>query len=172
VQLQAMIDAILGSLDNRALLLHSHMLGEVQGGTPGKYVRFDDAGVLEEVDAPSGGGSLDGPLEQDLDIAEFRIVSDGVELMRFEESQLFLRGLAVFASRIEAPEKGHVPVYDEESGEFRNGPVTAESLAADLRCLQVNEGNLLLPGLPKTDPGVIDALWSDGGTLRISSGIT
>ncbi|MEO1700354.1 MAG: hypothetical protein AAFU73_23910 [Planctomycetota bacterium] len=31
VQLQAMIDAILGSLDNRALLLHSHMLGEIQG---------------------------------------------------------------------------------------------------------------------------------------------
>ncbi|MEO1700355.1 MAG: hypothetical protein AAFU73_23915 [Planctomycetota bacterium] len=99
-------------------------------------------------------------------------MSDGVELMRFDQGQLFLRGLAVFASRIESPEKGQVPVYDDDEGEFRNGLIGADSLAADLRCLQFDGANYLLPDLPKTDPGVVNALWSDAGTLRISSGIT
>jgi len=41
-----------------------------------------------------------------------------------------------------------------------NGDVTATHI----------NGNLILPDIPTSDPGVANALWSDSGTLKVSSG--
>ncbi|MEO0662249.1 MAG: hypothetical protein AAFZ87_11975, partial [Planctomycetota bacterium] len=165
--LQDMVDAILAALANKSNLDHTHVLGDIQGGTEGKFAAFDATGTLVEVDAPSGGS---GPVTQDLDIADFAIVSGGVELMRYDQGDLFLRGRRVFTSNIDAPVEGQVPAWNASEGEFRNSFVTAAMLAADLRALTVDGGNILLPGLPKSDPATPDALWNDGGTLKVSAG--
>jgi hypothetical protein len=34
------------------------------------------------------------------------------------------------------------------------------------------QGNLILPNLPETDPGIAGALWLDSGVLKVSTGVS
>ena len=45
--------------------------------------------------------------------------------------------------------------------------VTGLSKTHTLRC---QDGQVIMPNLPTSDPAIANALWNDGGTLKISSG--
>lgn len=68
-----------------------------------------------------GGGGIQNPLTQDLNIAGFRIVSGGQELLRYENDQVFLMGQSVLDAEITDPVDGQAAIY-------RNGKWVNEDL--------------------------------------------
>ncbi|MEL6713705.1 MAG: hypothetical protein AAFP86_08020, partial [Planctomycetota bacterium] len=168
----------------------------------------------------------DGTLEDDLDLADFRVVDGAVEVLRVVDGKVYLAGQEVLASNVDAPLEGHVTVWNPVTQRFENRYLAAAFVLYDregggqnslqdmidailaalgnkantdhthaLEDIQggtagrlasfdgsgalsdVDTGveydgtNLLLRNLPKTDPQVVDALWSDNGTLRVSAGV-
>jgi hypothetical protein len=49
------------------------------------------------------------------------------------------------------------------------GPVAATTLSASGVASLTNAANVLV--IPATDPGVLNALWLDGSTIKVSAGV-
>lgn len=117
-------------LQQAARIGHVHAASEIRGGTPGKFVRFDADGRLEEVDAPVGGGTgLTNPLNQDLDLGGFRVVTGTRKLIEIDDDdRLCLDGKPVWPTIITDPVAGQVGVYDEGAEAFVNRKLSADCI--------------------------------------------
>lgn len=49
-----------------------------------------------------------------------------------------------------------------------SGPIIIQQTGSGDILIQIGGGNLMLQGIPTSDPGVSGALWNDSGTLKIS----
>lgn len=117
------------SIANKSNLDHTHGIEDIQGGTPGAWVRFDAGGVLEEVAAPTGSGGISNPLTGDLDIATHALVSGARELISVVGGNVRLDGRDVFPAEISSPAEGQVAVYDEGGAVFGNRLLTPADIS-------------------------------------------
>lgn len=110
----------------------------------------------------TGNAVLFDTFPQDADYLAFDTQS-GIAMANHDDSPVSIQQLGDEALHIENAGSGDLNVESSGAGNL----ILQCSASGDL-LLVVGSGNLIIQGLPTSDPGVSGALWDDGGTLKIS----
>jgi hypothetical protein len=115
------LTALLAALGTKANASHTHAPGEISttGATSG-WVLTNNNGTAVWAALPAIGSGIANPLTAPLNIAAHAIVSGSQELLKYASGKVYVGGIEVFPSAINAPAAGHVPIYDAGQAKFIN----------------------------------------------------
>ncbi len=136
-------------------VLHAH--DHSHGGADPVRITWESTG-----EAGTGNAVLFDTFPQDADYLAFDTQS-GIAMTNHDDSPVSLQQLGNEALHIENGGSGDLNI--EASG---TGNLIIQHTGSGDISIEVGSGNLIVQGLPTSDPGVSGALWNSGGTLMIS----